>query len=117
MWLDKLSDIDIMSNINIKAQIEANDMLSPSMCTAMDLLLLIVTLLCQRLRPNSVSSSIRPSFDQNRKKNLKSNVTNKSGGQKGHKGTTLLLDDNPDITHELVVDSTPLPPSNYIVMG
>lgn len=50
----KVSGIDIESNIeNIKQQIEADNTLSPSMRAAMDLLLLIVTLLCQRLGLNS----------------------------------------------------------------
>jgi hypothetical protein len=75
------------------------------MRSAMDLLLLIVTLLCQRLGLNSHNRSIPPSSDQNRKKNSKGNSTKKSGGQKGHKGITLPLDDNPDITHKLIVDS------------
>ena len=114
----KVSGIDIESNINnIKAQIEADNTLSPSMRTAIDLLLLIVTLLYQRLGLNSKNSSIPPSSDPNRKKNTKGNSTNKSGGQKGHKGTTLLLDDNPDISHKLIVDSTLLPPGNYTDMG
>jgi transposase len=114
----KVSGIDIESNINnIKVQIEAGNTLSPSMRIAMDLLLLIVTLLCQRIGLNSHNSSIPPSSDQNRKKNSKGNSTKKSGGQKGHKGTTLALDDNPDITHKLVVDRTLLPPGNYTDMG
>jgi hypothetical protein len=46
----KVSDIDIESNINnIKAPIEADNKLSPSIRTAMGLLLLIVTLLCHGL--------------------------------------------------------------------
>ena len=76
----KVSGIDIESNINnIKAQIEADNTLSPSMRTAMDLLLLIVTLLCQRIGLNSHNSSIPPSSAQNRKKNSKVNSTKKSG--------------------------------------
>lgn len=114
----KVSGIDIESNINnIKAQIEADKTLSPSMRTALDLLLLIVTLLCQRLGLNSRNSSKPPSSDLNRQKNSRANSTNKSGGQKGRKGTTLPLDDNPDITHKLVVDSSLLPPGNYTDMG
>jgi transposase len=54
----KVGGIDIESNIeNIKQQIEADNTLSPSMRIAMDLLLLIVTLLCQRLGLNSRNSS------------------------------------------------------------
>ncbi len=111
----KISGIDIESNIeNIQAQIKADKTLSPSMCTAMDLLLLIVTLLCQRLGLNSSNSSKPPSSDPNRKKNLKTSSTKKSGGQKGRKGTTLPLDIAPDITHKLPVDRALLPPGNYI---
>jgi transposase len=103
----KVSGIDIESNINnIKVQIEADNTLSPSMRIAMDLLLLIVTLLCRRLGLNSNNSSIPSSSVQNRKKNSNGNSTKKSDGQKRHKGTTLPLDDNPDITHKLIVDST-----------
>jgi transposase len=80
----KVSGIDIESNINnIKVQIEAGNTLSPSMRIAMDLLLLIVTLLCQRIGLNNHNSSIPPSSDKNRKKNSKGNSTKKSGGQKG----------------------------------
>jgi hypothetical protein len=57
----KVSGTDIESNINnIKAQIEADNTLSPSIRTAMDLLLLIVTLLCQRLVLNINNSIIPP---------------------------------------------------------
>ena len=114
----KISGIDIESNIeNIQAQIKADKTLSPSMRTAMDLLLLIVTLLCQRLGLNSSNSSKPPSSDPNRKKNLKTNSTKKSGGQKGRKGTTLPLDIAPDITHKLPVDRALLPPGNYTDKG
>lgn len=114
----KVSGIDIESNINnIKAQIEADKTLSPSMRTAMDLLLLIVTLLCQRLGLNSSNSSKPPSSDPNRKKAPKAHSTNKSGGQKGRKGTTLALDDTPDITHKLLVESDFLPHGNYTDIG
>jgi hypothetical protein len=68
----KVSGIDIGSNVEkIKQQIEADTTLSPSMRTTFDLLLLIVTLLYQRLGLNSSNSSKPPSTDLNRKKNLK----------------------------------------------
>ena len=106
----KVSGIDIESNIeNIKQQIEADNTLSPSMRAAMDLLLLIVTLLCQRLGLNSRNSSKPPSSDQNRNKKKKNKSDKNSGGQKGHKGSTLPLDDNPDVFHKLTVDRELLP--------
>ena len=114
----KVSGIDIESNIeNIKQQIEADNTLSPSMRTAMDLLLLIVTLLCQRLGLNSRNSSKPPSSDPNRNKKPKNNSDKNTGGQKGHKGSTLPLDDNPDVFHKLTVDRELLPPGNYKDLG
>lgn len=114
----KVSGIDIESNVEkIKQQIEADKTLSPSMRTTLDLLLLIVNLLCQRLGLNSRNSSKPPSSDPNRVKSPKNKSSNKSGGQKGHKGTTLSLNDNPDITHKLSVDKTLLPKGNYKEVG
>jgi hypothetical protein len=58
----KVSGIDIESNIEkIKQQIADDKTLSPSMRTTLDLLLLIVNLLCQRLGLNSRNSSKPPS--------------------------------------------------------
>ena len=110
----KISGIDIESNVEkIKQQIEADKTLSASMRITLDLLLLIVSLLCQRLGLNSRNSSKPPSTDPNRKKSSKNNSSNKSGGQKGHKGTTLPLDDNPDATYKLPIDRTLLPEGHY----
>jgi hypothetical protein len=47
------------------------------MRTAVNLLLIIITLLCQRL---GLIGNIIPLFAPNRQKNLKGNSTNKSGG-------------------------------------
>jgi len=114
----KISGIDIESNIEkIKQQIESDKTLSPSIRTTLDLLLLIVNLLCQRLGLNSHNSSKPPSSDPNRKKSSKSNSSNNTGGQKGHKGSTLELDNNPDITHKLPVDKTLLPKGHYKEVG
>ena len=82
----KVSGIDIESNINnIKVQIEADNTLSPSMRIAMDLLLLIVTLLCQRIGLNSHNSSIPPSSDKNRKKIQKATVLKNQVDKRGIK--------------------------------
>lgn len=105
-----VSGINIESSVaKIKLQIEADKTLSSSMRTTLDLLLLIVNLLCQRLGLNSSNSSKPPSSDPNRTKNPTNNSANKTGGQNGHKGSTLALDDNPDISHILSVDKTLLP--------
>ena len=114
----KVSGIDIESNVEkIKLQIEADKTLSPSMRVTLDLLLLIVNLLCQRLGLNSSNSSKPPSSDPNRKKTSKNNSANKTGGQKGHKGSTLELDEDPEFTHKLPVDKTLLPQGTYKEVG
>ena len=114
----KVNGIDIESNVEkIKQQIEADTTLSLSMRTTLDLLLLIVTLLCQRLGLNSRNSSKPPSTDPNRKKESKNSSGNNSGGQKGHNGSTLSLDSNPDIMHKLPVDQTLLPKGVYTEVG
>ncbi|MCG6202944.1 IS66 family transposase [Psychromonas antarctica] len=114
----KVSGIDIESSVEkIKQQIEADKTLSASMRATFDLLLLIVNLLCQRLGLNSRNSSKPPSSDQNREKQTINNSSNKSGGQKGHKGSTLALDTHPDITHKLPVDHTLLPQGFYKEVG
>lgn len=114
----KVSGIDIESNIEkIKQQIEGDKTLSPSMRTTLDLLLLIVNLLCQRLGLNSRNSSKPPSSDPNREKSPQNTSPNKTGGQKGHKGSTLSLEDNPDITHKRLVDKTFLPQGHYKEVG
>ncbi len=55
---------------------------------------------------NSNNSSIRPSQDENRPtpQGLREKIGRKPGGQQGHKGTSLQLNDNPDKTEVLVSD-------------
>lgn len=55
---------------------------------------------------NSNNSSIPPSQDENRpkRKSLREKTGRKPGGQKGHKGTTLQMVENPDKTEVLVSD-------------
>lgn len=55
---------------------------------------------------NSNNSSIPPSKDENRpkRKSLREKSGRKPGGQKGHKGTTLQMVENPDKTEVLVSD-------------
>lgn len=64
----------------------------------MELLLLVISLLVERLKVDSRNSSKPPSQDPNRKKKSKAGKANKQGGQKGHVGKTLEKVSNPDET-------------------
>jgi len=57
-----------------------------------EILILIISLLTNRLNLDSTNSSKPPSSDPNRKKKRKKKTGKKAGGQKGHVGTTLKMD-------------------------
>lgn len=85
-----------VENINIEASIQSakeliakEKNLSPALKVALDVLLLLVTILANRLGLNSKNSSKPPSTDPNREKKLKEPGDRKPGGQHGHIGTTL----------------------------
>lgn len=100
---------------SVREQMEKEN-LSPAMRSALDVILLLVSILVKRLGLNSRNSSKPPSQDQNREKKKK--TTGKSrGGQDGHVGTTLEQTDTPDDVIDLPVDRTPLPPGPYMDAG
>ncbi|MFC0178840.1 IS66 family transposase [Thorsellia kenyensis] len=74
---------------------------------------------------NCLNSSIPPSQDKRKTKNIKpdSKVTKdgspkkKQGGQSGHQGVTLELVDNPDEIIKIPVDTSTLPPDDYHDIG
>ncbi|BCL59721.1 hypothetical protein DGMP_04140 [Desulfomarina profundi] len=85
-----------IDNINIEATLEnakkiiAEDKgLSSATKSLLEILVLVITLMANRLNLNSSNSSKPPSTDPNRKKNSKKKNGRKAGGQKGHVGKTL----------------------------
>jgi len=91
--------------------------ISPSLRAAFKLLLVIVTLLVNRLNLGSGNSSKPPSTDPNRKRKQISKGTNKRGGQKGRTGTNLKKVDDPDKTILLRVDKRKIPRGKYKKSG
>lgn len=91
--------------------------LSPAMKSALQVILLLVKILLDRMGLNSKNSSKPPSSDPNRKKTLKGAGGKKRGGQKGHVGKTLQKVENPDIIKELKVDRGTLPPGEWKMEG
>ena len=91
--------------------------LSLAMRSMVELLVLLIKLLVNRLNLNSRNSSKPPSSDPNRKKVRKAKGDRKAGGQKGRVGVTLQKVDNPDKTEVIKLDRRKLPPGNYKKAG
>ena len=106
----KLDNIDVeAATKKVQALLETNKALTPALKAALDMLLLLVTLLINQKGLNSKSSSIPPASDPNRKKVSKAKSARKPGGQKGSKGTTLAKVENPDEVIDLLIDRRTLP--------
>ncbi|MDR4507613.1 MAG: DUF6444 domain-containing protein [Candidatus Brocadiaceae bacterium] len=109
-----------INNINIDATLEKvkkllseEKELSPTMRSMVELLVVLVTLLANRLNVNSSNSSKPPSSDPNRKRVRKENGEKKPGGQKGRVGVTLQKVEEPDKVEVIKIDRRKLPPGNY----
>lgn len=94
-----------IDNINIeetvkkaKQRLEDEEELSSSMRSMVELLLLVITILANRLNLNSGNSSKAPSQDPNRERKKRKDKGKKQGGQKGHIGKTLEKVSEPDET-------------------
>lgn len=87
----KINSIDIEATIK-KAQslIREDKQLSVGARSMFEILILIISLLANRLNLNSTNSSKPPSSDPNRKKEPKTKTGKKPGGQEGHVGKTLI---------------------------
>ncbi len=110
----KIENIDIQAAIE-KAQTVIRDdkQLSSGTRSVVEILILVITLLANRLNLNSTNSSKPPSSDLNRQKTPRKKSGKKAGGQNGHLGTTLKKIDNPDRIKKIKVDRRKLPKANY----
>ena len=114
----KIENIDIAATIEKVHSLLREDKQMPAANKAMfEILILIITLLANRLNLNSTNSSKPPSSDPNRKKRTTNKTAKKAGWQKGHIGTTLGKVDNPDKVKLIKVDRRKLPPGQYRQVG
>lgn len=116
----KVDNIDVNATIEKAKQLlnEEKD-LSSALKATFELLLLLVSVLLDRLNLNSRNSSKPPSSDPNRKKKQrkKGQRNRKPGGQKGHTGTTLEPVDDPDQVEIIDIDRRTLPKGDYTEAG
>ena len=103
----KIEDVDVDSAIKSVKELLGKE---KDLSSALEVLLLLVTLLLNRITLNSKNSSNPPSTDPNREKSSKKGKSNRQpGGQKERNGTTLEPVDDPDEVTELKVDRRTLP--------
>lgn len=114
-----IENIDIDATLErVRNVISEDNELSPAVKSLLEILVLIITLLTNRLGLNSKNSSKPPSTDPNRKKQKKTNSAGKKpGGQQGHAGSTLKRIADPDKIKVLQVDRALLPPGQYKEVG
>lgn len=113
-----IDNIDVKATIEqVKTLIAAEKNLSPALKASLDVLLVLVSLLIDRLGLNSKNSSKPPSSDPNRAKEPKSKSDRKPGGQPGRQGTTLQKFEDPDVIEVIRVDRAALPPGHYREVG
>ena len=111
-----------IKGININQTLErAKKMLSEdagipdSFKSLVELLLVIISLLLERLGVNSQNSSKPPSQDPNRKRGSRRVKSGKRpGAQKGHQGSTLEMSENPDETIVIDLDRRTIPTGDYV---
>lgn len=93
--------------------------LSPALRSILEVMIVLVKLMANRLSLSSRNSSRPPSTDRFAKgdKPNKDDSGKKSGGQPGRVGTTLKKITDPDDIKYLSVDRSTLPPDDYRVVG
>lgn len=91
--------------------------LSPALRSTLDVLLLVVQLLVNRLSLNSRNSSKPPSTDFVKGDKKAKGSNNKPGGQTGRVGTTLSKVNDPDEIIRLELDRSDLTPAQYRDIG
>lgn len=109
-----IEGIDIEATIKrAKALVEEDNTMSPSTKSIVEILIIVITLLINRMGLNSKNSSKPPSKDPYRKKQPGEKTGKNPGGQKGHVGTTLKKVDNPDHIESIFIDRRTLPEGQY----
>lgn len=100
-----------------KAQLQEDKTLTPALKMSIELILVVVVMLANKLGLNSQNSSIPPSKDINRKKQTKVKSAKPAGGQPGRVGRALTQTQTPDEIKVILVDRDFLPKGHYREVG
>ena len=113
-----LNSVEIDKTLeSLKQSLSDEKNLSPTLKALIEVLMVIVQLLSNRVGLNSQNSSKPPSSDPNRLKSTRKPSTNKKGGQKGHPGKTLTQVDDPCEIETIKIDRRTLPAGKYKDIG
>lgn len=113
-----VDNIDVEATIKkVQELLVQEPNLSPALRSTLDVLLLVVQLLANRLSLNSRNSSKPPSTDFVKGDKKPKGGNNKPGGQTGRVGTTLSKVNDPDEVIRLELDRSGLPPAQYRDIG
>lgn len=115
----KLNNENVKETIdNAKSLLAKEKNISPALRSVIQLLLVFMEVMFNRLSLNSKNSSKPPSSDPNKKKSSNRNKTNKKpGGQPGRIGKQLKPVSDPDEIEFLKLDKRTLPRDNYMEAG
>lgn len=114
----KIENIDIEATLEkARRLVEQDEQASPALKSIVEVLILLISLLANRLNLNSRNSSKPPSHDPNRKRQPQAKRGKQPGGQKGHVGTTLERVDDPDKIERIQIDRRTLPKGRYHELG
>ena len=111
MKIDSINPDDAINHV--KRLLETERDLSPALKSALEVILLLVSVLLNRVTLNSKNSSKPPSSDANRKKGTRKKSDKPSGGQLLHKGKTLQKVEDRDEIEMITIDRRTLPKGSY----
>ena len=117
MTVGKVNISDALKRV--EALLLEDKSVSPQVRALMEMLVLIIGLLLEKMGLNSKNSSIPPSKDAKRERGSKrkGKGKRKPGGQVGHTGATLEKFANPDKIETIEIDRRTIPSGNYTRVG
>lgn len=114
-----LEKIDVNKTLEEARRLLAEEkQLSPAFKSVVEVLLVLVSILVNRLGLHSRNSHIPPSKEPLRYRKTRSpGRSQEAGGQKGHRGSHLKKGDTPDEIEEIYIDRKSLPSGEYQKVG